>query len=139
MNSYKYEEIEIGHRETFCIVITKDMEDSFRMITGDMNPLHFDDEYASEVMGGVSHVAFGMLTASFLSTLAGVWLPGKYSLIHSVEVGFAKPVFVGDKLTITGEVADKKDELNLLCLKVVFKNQNNKTVLKANMKVVVLK
>jgi len=141
MNSYRYAEIEIGHKESFKVIITKEMEDSFRNLTGDINPLHFDDRYASCIMGkeNISHVTFGMLTASFLSTLAGVWLPGKYSCIHSIEIGFSKPVFAGDELTIVGEVYDKEDGLRLLLLKAAMKNQNNKTVLKANMKVLVLK
>ena len=48
-----------------------------------------------------------MLTSSFLSTLAGVYLPGKYSLIHSVEILFKKRVFLKDSpLVIKGTVSE---------------------------------
>lgn len=139
INEYKFEDISIGHEETFEVSITKDMEDNFRHLTGDVNPLHFDDEFAKKTGNYPSHVTFGMLTASMLSTLAGVYLPGKYSLIHSVEVGFTKPVFVGDTLTVIGTVENKQDGLNLLMLKVAIKNQTGKTVVKGKMKVKVLK
>ncbi len=141
MNEYQYKEIQIGQKQSFSVTVTKDMEDKFRELTGDINPLHYDDVYAREIGEGkfLSHVTFGMLTASLLSTFAGVYMPGKYSLIHSVEVGFQKPVFAGDELTISGEVMDKQDGLNLLLLMVVFKNQHGKNVLKANMRVMVLK
>ena len=48
-----------------------------------------------------------MLTASFLSTLAGIYLPGEKSLIHSVETKMIKPVFIGDELIVTGKVSEK--------------------------------
>ena len=87
-----------------------------------------------------SHVAFGMLTASMYSTIAGMYLPGKYSLIHSFEeLSFLKPVFAGDVLTVTGEVIDKNEMLKLIRLKVEIKNQDNKKVSRAKMKVLVMK
>ena len=142
MREYTFDEIEVGLTESFTTKITTEMEDMFRAITGDENPLHKDDDYAKEVSGGKyeSHVAFGMLTASLYSTIAGMYLPGKYSLIHSLErVDFKKPVFVGDELTVTGTVKEKQNDLHLIILDVVIKNQNNKVVSKAGMKVLVQK
>ncbi len=142
MNEFTINDIEIGTKASFTKMITKEMEDSFRNITGDENPLHKDDDFAREVGGGKfkSHASFGMLTASLFSTIAGMYLPGKYSLIHSVEeISFMKPVFVGDNLTITGEVIDKIEDLRLIILKVTVQNQDNKVVSRAKMKVLVMK
>lgn len=142
MREYTFDEIEVGLTESFSKEITPEMEDMFRAITGDENPLHQDDAYAREVSGGKfeSHVAFGMLTASLYSTIAGMYLPGKYSLIHSLErVDFKKPVFAGDVLTVTGTVKEKQDDLHLILLDVIIRNQNNKVVSKAGMKVLVQK
>ena len=141
MNEYKFADISVGMKESFEKVITLEIENAFREISGDDNPLHRDDEFAREIGNGKfsGHAAFGMLTASFYSTMAGMYLPGKYSLIHSFdEISFMKPVFVGDKLTITGEVVEKEEELKLIRLKVIIKNQDNKTVSRAKMKVLVL-
>lgn len=142
MREYTYSELQIGQTESFSTTITADMENKFRDITGDMNPMHMDDEYAKTVSGGKfsSHVAFGMLTASLYSTIAGMYLPGKYSLIHSLEkVDFKKPVYIGDELTVTGTVKEKQDGLNLIILEVIITNQEGKTVSKAGMKVLVQK
>ena len=142
MNEYTISDIEIGLKASFTKQITKEMEDSFRIITGDENPLHKDDDFAREVGAGKfkSHAAFGMLTASLYSTIAGMYLPGKYSLIHSFEeISFLKPVFVGDDLTVTGEVIDKIEDLKLIVLKVTVRNQDNKVVSRAKMKVLVMK
>ncbi len=141
MNELIYDEIEVGRRERFSIEITKEKEDLFRLICGDVNPLHMDDDYAIEVGEGKfkGHVTFGMLTASLYSTIAGVYLPGKYSLIHSMDIKFQKPVYAGDILTVEGVVESKQDALKLLQLKVEIVNQMGKCVSKANMKVMVLK
>ena len=81
-----------------------------------------------------------MLTASFYSTMAGMYLPGKYSLIHSFdEISFLKPVFTGDILTVTGEVTEKEEGMGLIRLKVMIRNQKNQLVSRARMKVLVLK
>ena len=116
MNEYTYEEISIGHKESFFVVVTEKMLDAFRDITGDMNPLHNSEEYAKQ-QGYQDRVVYGMLTASFLSTLAGVYLPGKRSLIHEVKTKFVKPVYIGDEIAITGEVTDKHDAFKLLDIK----------------------
>lgn len=141
MNEFLYKELYIGQKETFNVEITEELENNFRKITGDVNPLHQDDTFAEEVGQGrfKSHVSFGMLTASFYSTLAGVYLPGKYSLIHSLDIKFQKPVYAGDKLTVIGEIIDKQDELKLIQVKAVIKNQNAQSVSKADMKILVMK
>lgn len=142
MNEYCMNDIYAGMHATFQKAITPEMENAFREITGDINPLHLDDSFAAQIGNGKfpSHVTFGMLTASLYSTLAGVYLPGKYSLIHSLEeIKFLKPVFSGDTLTVRGEVTDIDNGLNLLRLKVSIKNQRDQYVSKAIMKVLVLK
>lgn len=141
MNAYQFSDIQIGMKESFFHQVTEDQEKAFRIITGDINPLHKDDNFAIDVGEGrfTKHVTFGMLTASFYSTLAGVYLPGRYSLIHSLEIKFQKPVYVGDILKITGTVEKVQNELKLLEIKAVIENQNGKCVSKANMKVLVLK
>ncbi len=141
MREYNFADIEIGLQESFSREITSEMENKFRQISGDENPLHMDDSFAYEISGGKysNHVTFGMLTASLYSTLAGMYLPGKYSLIHSLEnLSFQHPVFTGDKLTVEGKVVDKDESLHLLRIKAVIKNQNNRTVSKAMMKVMVM-
>lgn len=142
INEYTFDEIETGQTEAFTRKITLEMEDAFRHMTGDLNPLHREDDFACQTGGGKfkGHIAFGMLTASLLSTLAGVYLPGKYSLIHSIDnIQFRKPVYAGDVLTVTGTVREKQDGLKLLLLAVKAVNQDNQTVLKADMKVLVQK
>lgn len=141
MNEYIFQDLYPGQTESFQVTMTKELEDCFRQMTGDVNPLHLYDQFAEEIGNGKfkSHVTFGMLTASFYSTLAGVYLPGKYSLIHSLDIKFQKPVYMGDQLTIVGEITGKQDELRLIQIKATIKNQKGQKVSQAEMKVLVLK
>lgn len=134
MNNYSYEELEIGHEESFTVTVTEKMLDDFRDITGDVNPLHNDEEYAIS-KGHPGRVAYGMLTAAFMSTLAGVYLPGKKSLIHETETKLEKPVYAGDVLTVSGTVKEKNDTFRFIVVKVIIKNQNGEKVLKGKMQV----
>ena len=138
MNEYTYDEITIGLIEEFCILLDDEKMDAFMSITGDTNPLHTDEVYAKEHLGYSGKVAYGLLTASFLSTLAGMYLPGKHSLLHSVEVKFAKPVLPPDTLTIRGEVVDKEDRFRLLKVKANIYNSIGENVCRASIKVGVI-
>lgn len=142
MKAYTYDEITIGQTEIFSKTMTKAMEDAFRAITGDENPLHRNDIYAREISRNrfSSHIVFGMLTASLFSTLAGMYLPGKYSLIHSLDkIEFRKPVFVGDVLTVSGVVREKQDDLKLIVVDAVIRNQDDKVVSKSTIKILLQK
>ena len=142
MNEFIFSDIEVGMSASFKKKVTPEMENVFREISGDQNPLHQDDEFAKEVSNGKysSHVCFGMLTASLYSTLAGVYIPGKYSLIHSFdELSFIKPVFIGDDLCVGGVVSDMDAGLHLIKVKAQIRNQNKELVSRAKMKILVLK
>jgi 3-hydroxybutyryl-CoA dehydratase len=139
MNTYRYEDITVGQEESFSVTLTEEKMKAFCEITGDNNPLHTDSDYAVS-KGYEGKVAYGMLTASFFSTLAGVYLPGKYSLIHSVEVKFPKPVYVhkNGTLIVRGVVTEKNDLFRLLQIKVSVESETGEKLCRGMMKVGVL-
>lgn len=136
MNRYTFDEIRVGQKESFEAKITEEMLETFGIITGDINPLHTDEGYARK-HGYRSRVAYGMLTAAFMSTLAGVYIPGERSLIKETHVKFAKPVFPGDMITVQGEVTEKNDTFKMIVLKVTIKNGNDEKVLRGSMDIMV--
>ena len=135
-NRYTFEEIEVGHKESFKVTVTEEMLDSFRRISGDVNPLHNDEAYAKD-KGYPARVAYGMLTASFLSTLAGVYIPGERSLIKETHIKFTKPVFPGDEIEVVGEVEEKHEGFDMIVLKVTMVNGKGEKVLRGRMDVIV--
>lgn len=137
MNRYEYEEIKLGHIEEFQTIVSQNDQNMFREITGDINPLHSNIGFANR-KGFERPVVFGLLTASYYSTLAGVYIPGEKSLIHSVNIKFGYPVLVGEKLLIRGEVIDKNDTFKRLTIKAEIINQEGKKISKAKLEVGVL-
>lgn len=134
MNTYSIEDLSIGQIEKFQVAITEAMMSNFLEITQDTNPLHQDKKFAKE-KGFSDKVVYGMLTASFISTLGGVFLPGRDCLIQSVEIKFVKPVFVGDTLTIYGKVTEIHETVQQVEIKVTIINQEDKKVVKGKLKV----
>ena len=137
MNEYKITDLVVGQEEQFVYSVTEEKMTAFCALTGDINPLHMDEGYAKS-QGYPGRVVFGMLTASLISKLGGVLLPGKYCLIQEVDVKFTRPVFVGDELTITGKVTRVDVNLHFMEVKVTVVNQNQQKVLRGLMKAGVL-
>ena len=127
MNHYTLSEMTPGLTEEFTVTVTAEMMDAFCRITGDVSPIHMDETYAAD-RGYPGRVVYGMLGASFFSTLAGVYLPGEHCLLHSVECKFAKPVFIGDTLTVRGTVANVSEVGSEAEIKAVILNQDGKKV-----------
>lgn len=134
MNQYTFDEIEVGLKASFNVKVMQEDQEAFCKITGDYNPLHCNEEYA-KTKGYKGCVVYGMLTASYYSTLAGVWLPGEKSLVHKINTKFIKPVFVGDELTVNGEVIEKNDTFQIITIKAFITNQSGQKVSKAEMQV----
>lgn len=134
MKQYQFKDIYVGLKEEFQVTVTEEMLKAFLQITGDVNPLHTDETFAKE-KGYENRVAYGMLTASFLSTLAGVYLPGERSLIHSVESKFTKPVYAGDILTVSGQVTECNEMFSVFTMKTTIVNQKGEKVLRGKMQV----
>lgn len=127
MNSYTLAELSPGLTESFTVTVTDEMMRQFYAITGDCSPIHMDAEYAAG-RGYPGRVVYGMLGASFFSTLAGVYLPGEHCLLHSVEAKFAKPVMIGDTLTVSGKVAEVSETFGEVTIKATITNQNGQKV-----------
>lgn len=119
---YSFEEISVGLKHSFELIINEELEESFAKISGDFNPLHTNDEYAKTTKFG-KRVCHGMLLASFFSRLVGMYLPGKNALYFSQNLNFVKPCFIGDKITIQGEVIDKSVATRMIKIKTTIKNQ----------------
>ena len=127
MNAFTLGQLAPGHSESFTTTITDEMMRQFCAITGDVSPIHMEDAYAQK-RGHKGRVVYGMLCASLFSTLAGVYLPGETCLLHSVESKFAKPVYIGDELTVTGKVHEVNETFREITIKAVITNQDGARV-----------
>lgn len=138
LKSYTLAELSKGVTESFTVTVTEEKMAQFCALSGDISPIHMDAAYAAE-RGFPGRVCYGMLVASFFSTLAGVYLPGEHCLLHSVETKFAKPVFIGDELTVTGVVDEVNEVFREITVKATVTNATGKKVCRAVIKAGVAK
>lgn len=105
------EDLSVGMTAVYAKTITDADVVMFAGISGDTNPVHLNQEYASGTMfqGRIAH---GMLSASFISTVLGTKLPGPGCVYLSQTLKFKAPVRVGDtvraRATVTDIIAEKK-------------------------------
>lgn len=133
MNHYTFQEMQVGMTAEFSVTVTAEMMEQFYSITGDCSPIHMDAEYAAG-RGYPGRVVYGMLSASLLSTLAGVYLPGEHCLLHQVDSKFVSPVFIGDTLTVKGSVSEVNDTFQEITIRAQILNQQGKKVVRATLK-----
>lgn len=137
VNHYRFADLNVGMSATFSRFVDAAMMEQFEKISGDCNSLHLDDEFAKEQQFP-QRVVYGMLVASFYSTLAGVYLPGKYCLLQSVKADFIKPVYIGDEMCIYGEIVGKHESVKSIVVKAHIKNQHGEKVSRAKIEAGVL-
>jgi acyl dehydratase len=99
-------------------------------ITGDYNPLHFDDTFAARTRFG-RRVAQGGITAGMLNALVAMDLPGPGTVFMSQTLTYRAPAFVGDTLTARVEVLSLKPDKPVCQLGFVVTNQDGKVLLEA--------
>ncbi len=108
---YYLEDLKVGMTASYAKTVTEADVVLFAGVSGDMNPVHINEEFAKETMfqGRIAH---GMLSASFISTVLGTKLPGPGCIYLSQNLKFRAPVRSGDTVsataTITDIVPDKK-------------------------------
>lgn len=113
INGYFFEDLAVGMSAVFAKTITEADIVLFSGVTGDMNPVHVNDVFAKDTMfkGRIAH---GMLTASLISTVLGMKLPGPGCIYLSQSLRFLAPVRIGDtveaRVQIT-ELIEKKKRL----------------------------
>ena len=132
MNHYKFSELSVGMEEQFEVTVTEKMHNAFTGITGDINPMHMDEEY-SKNNGYDGKLVYGMLTASFYSTLVGVYLPGENCIFHEVKTTFNSPVYIGDRLTVSGKITDLHEGFQRATIKAVIRNDKGTIVSRATL------
>jgi 3-hydroxybutyryl-CoA dehydratase len=97
------EDLTVGQDARSARVVTEADILAFAAASGDMNPVHFDEEYAATTRFG-TRIAHGMLTGAHISALIGMRLPGPGSVYVSQNLNFRRPVKIGDSVTTSVEI-----------------------------------
>ncbi len=123
-----YNEIKVGEIYTKDFIVTDEKVKTFAQISGDDNPIHVNDEFASKTRFG-KRIAHGILITSFISKVIGRDFPGDGTIYVSQQVKFKRPVFIDDKVTVKIEVLEKNDSKKRIILSTDVFNEENKKVI----------
>lgn len=97
-------------------------------LSGDLNPIHLDDEYAAKSRFG-RRIVHGFLTAGMISALLGTQLPGIGSIYVAQTFKFLAPVYIGDTVTASVEVTAIREDKRLVTLRTDCVNADGTLVL----------
>ncbi len=123
-----FEDIKIGDIAEVVHTIKDEDIQNFGKLSGDYNPLHFDEEWAKKTRFG-GRIAHGLLTASYISNAIGMKLPGVGAIYLSQEMKFLKPARINDTITTRVKVIEKDDNKRRVRLSTDCMNQYGDTIL----------
>jgi 3-hydroxybutyryl-CoA dehydratase len=109
IHGYFFEDLAVGQTAVFAKTVTEADIVLFAAVSGDTNPVHVNEEYASQTMfkGRIAH---GMLSASLISTVFGTKLPGPGCIYIAQNLKFKAPVKIGDTVVAKVEVTELMPE-----------------------------
>jgi len=121
-------ELDIGDFEEYTKVLTEKDVVLFSEVSGDNNPVHLDEAYASTTR--FKHrIVHGHLVASLFSAILGTKLPGQGSIYLGQTIKYLKPVYLNDEIRAVVTVVECDKEKNRVKLETNAYNQNNEMVI----------
>jgi 3-hydroxybutyryl-CoA dehydratase len=118
----------VGDSESVTKTISEADVEEFAHISGDNNPVHLDEEYASTTRFG-KRIAHGVLVAGLISATIGTRIPGNGAIYAGQCIKFLRPVYLGDTITATVTILDYDRDRGKMTLDTVCRNQDGEMVL----------
>lgn len=122
-----FDVFQVGFKDSFTKQINEEDVQKFSDLTGDVNPVHMNEEYAKTTRFK-QRIAHGVISAGIISALVGNKIMGVGAIYVSQELKFLAPVFIGDTLTASGEVVERYEEKRRIKVKMEVHNQDGKLV-----------
>jgi len=120
---------DVGARATWTRTFSADDVELYARITGDRNPLHFDESFAAARRPGRLIVHGGLTTGLFNALVAEV-LPGPGSVFLHQEWDYPAPAYIGDTVTAEAEVIAARPDKPITTLRCVARREDGTEVLR---------
>lgn len=113
MTTVYYDDLKVGQSASMSRTVTEQDIQLFGEATGDMNPVHFNEDYARKTVfrGRVAH---GVLSIGFMSAVIGMELPGEGTIFISANTEFKAPVRIGDTVVTTIAVKELRENRRVM-------------------------
>jgi acyl dehydratase len=121
-------QVKVGDKASVTKAFTEADVKQFAEISLDKNPIHLDAEYAKNTIFQ-QRVVHGALVASLFSGVIGMDLPGEGTIAMGQTVKFLRPVFIGDAVTASVEVASIVEGKPIVVLKITGTNSKGEVVI----------
>ncbi len=119
--------IKVGDSYTEKFTVTDEKVKAFAEITGDVNPIHLDDEYAATTVFK-KRIAHGILVSGFISNILANKLPGPGTIYLKQELNFVGPVFIDDEVEVTVTVKEKKEDKPIYTIETICKAEEKPVI-----------
>ena len=119
----------VGQKARRSVLLTAEHVATYARLTGDHNPLHFDESFARGTKKLDGLIVQGGLTTGLLHALVATDLPGPGSVFLSQNWKFTAPVYVDDTITAEAEVLTVHATKPVCQLRVRVARQTGETVL----------
>ncbi len=120
--------VTVGQKARRSLTLTAEHVAGYARLTGDYNPLHFDEAFASRTRFKTL-VVQGGLTTGLLHALVAMDLPGPGTVFLSQSWKFTAPVYIGDTITADAEVLSVHETKPVCQLGIRVTRQTGETVL----------
>jgi phosphate acetyltransferase len=129
-----YDEIHIGDSASLTRTLMPEDVKLFAVLTGDINPSVVDQSFSESGMFR-EVIAHGMWSGSLISTVLGTQFPGPGTILIDQSLHFARPVTIGDTVTITVTAKQKFDHNQHVILDCMCTNQEGLQVVRGTAEV----
>ncbi len=118
----------VGKKATRTLTLNADHVQTFAELTGDYNPLHFNESFTAKTKFK-RLVVQGGLTTGLLHALVAMEMPGPGTVFLSQNWKFTAPVFIGDTITAEAEILSIHESKPVTQLKIKVTREGEETVL----------
>lgn len=122
--------IDVGYTASITVQVTDKMIHQFAELSGDYNPIHLNDEYASKSRFG-RRIAHGMIVGALISRALNDGI-GRGGIYLGQTLKFVNPVFIDDMITITIKITGLRKEKGIATVDTTATKANGEVVVKGD-------
>ncbi len=130
-------DLKIGDNFSTSKKITDEVIRAFAELSGDYNPIHLDEEFASKTRFG-KRIAHGMISGALISAVLGNEFKERKIVYLSQTMKFIAPVFIDDIVTATATIKEIREDKPIVTVETVCSNQNSEKVVIGEGKIMIL-
>ncbi|CAM4239759.1 MaoC family dehydratase [Gillisia hiemivivida] len=137
MNKVNYKDLKVGDNASLTKTFSENNVLKFSLLSGDENPIHFDQEYALTTRFK-KRIVQGPYVAALFGGILGSEVPGPGTIYINQNTNFIAPVFIGDTVTANVEILSIREDKPIIKLRT-WATKNDEIVMDGEATILFLK